>query len=113
MFTSAAAAASSPRWQRFVHRPTAAAPRPAAAQSCPDDGGVCRSLLVPLDRDHPDGTQIRIRYELFHHTNHGRPPLPPIFMTEGGPGGSLLTIPSPTAPGWANSIRCAAGTTSS
>jgi pimeloyl-ACP methyl ester carboxylesterase len=83
---------SGPMWQRLMaaHMASVGQRSAAAAQQCPNDGGVCSSVVVPLDRDHPGGAQIRVRYELFAHTDTARRALPPIFLSEGGPGGSIL-----------------------
>jgi pimeloyl-ACP methyl ester carboxylesterase len=74
-----------------LHALGAAVPARAAsaAVECPGEG-VCRFVSVPLNRDDPDGRKIAIRYEVYAHTDRSQPPLPPIFLTEGGPGASII-----------------------
>src|SRR4051794_13647183 len=52
--------------------------------------GLCGSVTVPLDRSHPNGTKIDIKYVLFKHTDASKPSLGTIFVTEGGPGDSVI-----------------------
>jgi pimeloyl-ACP methyl ester carboxylesterase len=52
--------------------------------------GLCGSVTVPLDRSHPTGAKIDIKYVLFKHTDNSKPPLGTIFVTEGGPGDSVI-----------------------
>jgi pimeloyl-ACP methyl ester carboxylesterase len=92
---SAGHAATPPRWLTIVGKAPAAHARAGAtaAPQCPENGGVCHTLFVPLDRDHPAAGRIGLRYEVFSRTDRSRPALPPIFLTEGGPGASLLNDP--------------------
>src|SRR3954465_1858717 len=52
--------------------------------------GLCGSVTVPLDRSHPSGAKIDIRYVLVKHTDPPKPSLGTIFVTEGGPGESVI-----------------------
>lgn len=52
--------------------------------------GLCGSVTVPLDRSHPSGAKIDVKYVLFKHTDVSKPSQGTIFVTEGGPGGSVI-----------------------
>src|SRR4051812_36754911 len=52
--------------------------------------GLCGSVSVPLDRSHPSGAKIEIKYVLFEHSDTSKPSLGTIFVTEGGPGDSAI-----------------------
>lgn len=62
---------------------------------CPPEaqklGGLCGTLPVPLDRSHPDGTKIRIYFEVYLHTNPG-PAVSAILANPGGPGASTTAL---------------------
>lgn len=49
-------------------------------------GARCGTVTVPLDRAHPDGRTIAIKYELWAHHDRTQAPLEPIVAVEGGPG---------------------------
>src|SRR3954451_10521706 len=67
--------------------PAVAAP-PAKCDFSAD--GLCGGVTVPLDRSHPNGAKIDIKYVLFEHTDKSKPSLGTIFVTEGGPGDSAI-----------------------
>ncbi|MDX6534719.1 MAG: hypothetical protein QOF68_2463 [Gaiellales bacterium] len=90
LLTAAPASAGQTGYLRYGPFASEAAPAVAAATAACPGGGVCRFLTVPLDRDNPGGATIRIRYEVYAHTDRSRPPLPPIILTEGGPGASII-----------------------
>lgn len=61
--------------------------------SCPDQGAVCGTVPVPLDRAHPADGTIRIFFELFTHTAPG-PAQSAILVNPGGPGfGTVASSP--------------------
>jgi pimeloyl-ACP methyl ester carboxylesterase len=62
---------------------TAATVTPAA---CPEPtASLCGFIPVPLDREHPNGTQIQIYFELYPHTGGGTAESA-ILVNFGGPG---------------------------
>jgi hypothetical protein len=67
--------------------------------------GLCGSVTVPLDRSHPSGAKIDIKYVLFKHTDASKPSLGTIFVTEGGPGDSASTTAARTATRTSSSRR--------
>jgi pimeloyl-ACP methyl ester carboxylesterase len=71
---------------------SAATPAHAAAPAKCDFSaeGLCGSVTVPLDRSHPNGAKIDVKYVLFKHTDASKPSLGTIFVTEGGPGDSVI-----------------------
>lgn len=60
---------------------------------CPDQGAVCGTVPVPLDRAHPANGTIPIFFELFAHTAPG-PAQSAILMNLGGPGGGTVAASS-------------------
>jgi len=62
--------------------------RPPEAQEL---GGIFGKLPVPLERRHPDGTMIRIYFEVYPHTNAG-PAVSAILANPGGPGASTTGL---------------------
>jgi pimeloyl-ACP methyl ester carboxylesterase len=62
---------------------------------CPPEarelGGICGKLPVPLDRSHPDGSKIKIYFEVYLHTNSG-PAESAILANPGGPGASTTAL---------------------
>lgn len=52
--------------------------------------GLCGSVSVPLDRSQPAGQQIDIKFVVFSHTDTSQPAQGTIFVTEGGPGYSVI-----------------------
>jgi pimeloyl-ACP methyl ester carboxylesterase len=90
LVTAAPASAGLTGYVKYGPFASGAAPAvTAATAACPGEG-VCHFVSVPLNRDNPAGAKIRIRYEVYAHTDRSRPPLPPIFLTEGGPGASII-----------------------
>jgi len=76
-------------------------PRPPATASpdilwvqCPAEaemlGAICGYVPVPLDRQHPSRTKIRIYFELYVHSNPG-PAQSAIMANPGGPGYSTTS----------------------
>ncbi|HEY2458659.1 MAG TPA: alpha/beta fold hydrolase [Candidatus Acidoferrum sp.] len=53
---------------------------------CPElAASLCGYVPVPLDRNHPKGTQLQIYFEVYPHTNPG-PAVSAILVNLGGPG---------------------------
>jgi pimeloyl-ACP methyl ester carboxylesterase len=70
-------------------RPTPSAS--ARTRPCPGDRIFrCGRVSVPLDRADPSGEQLRIAFEVLP-ARSSRPGLAPVFVTEGGPGGSTTS----------------------
>jgi pimeloyl-ACP methyl ester carboxylesterase len=54
------------------------------------DGALCGHVDVPLDRAQPGGTKIAIAFAVFRHSDASKPAAGALFITEGGPGYSVL-----------------------
>src|SRR3954465_1115085 len=62
-----------------------------ALSKCPHgQTGMCGSVAVPLDRSNPGGTKLDIHFVVFQHTAKSQPAQGTIFITEGGPGESVI-----------------------
>jgi pimeloyl-ACP methyl ester carboxylesterase len=56
---------------------------------CDDDPTfLCGSVSVPVDRADPGGRQLSVAFQIFPHTDPSAAPTEPIFVSNGGPGGS-------------------------
>ena len=64
----------------------AAAPEPCGGES----KALCGSVSVPLDRSQPSGEKIEVKFQVFRHSGSAQPAEGTIFVTEGGPGYSVL-----------------------
>jgi pimeloyl-ACP methyl ester carboxylesterase len=71
---------------RAWRAPAAAKVNPKPCKS--DPAFLCGSIRVPLDRADPSGEKIRIAFEILPRRNANSPQDDPVFITEGGPGGS-------------------------
>src|SRR4051794_29239059 len=54
------------------------------------EGAACSHVDVPLDRSQPSGTKIAIAFAVFRHSDSSKPASGTIFVTEGGPGSSVM-----------------------
>src|SRR3954447_3445805 len=73
--------------------PATAASADVPLTKCDPDvgkGALCGHVDVPLDRAHPDGTKIAIQLAVFRRTDTTKPATGTLFITEGGPGYSVL-----------------------
>jgi pimeloyl-ACP methyl ester carboxylesterase len=72
--------------------PQAAPPPKVNAVDCPEEAraiekrATCGYVKLPLDREKPGGTKIRVYFELYPHSARGKPALSTILSIEGGPG---------------------------
>jgi pimeloyl-ACP methyl ester carboxylesterase len=54
---------------------------------CDDDPSwLCGTVMVPLDRDDPEGEQLEIAYYVQPHSDASTQAAEPVFVTSGGPG---------------------------
>lgn len=71
---------------RSLAAPVLKTPNGVTPAACPEPtASLCGYIPVPLDREHPNGTQIQIYFELYPHTGGGTAESA-ILVNFGGPG---------------------------